>query len=314
MQKYIAKRLFQMVIMVLGITFIVFGSLYLAPGDPAQILAGESATLTDIENLRESLGLNDPFFVQYGRYLKGLLHGDLGTSLQSRQPILDEIRIRFPNTVNLTIGSMIVAIVVGVPLGIISAIKRNSFLDYIATTTALFGVSIPNFWLGIMLILIFAVKLGWFPTGGMTHWFYTPTGLKQIILPSIALGGRIAAIFMRLSRSAMLEVMQSDYIRTARAKGVKEKAVIWIHAFKNALTPLITVFGTNFGALLGGAMISEQVFAINGLGRYMINAIYVRNYPAVQSAVLVFAVSFILVTLIVDIIYVIIDPRISYES
>ncbi|HCX04708.1 MAG TPA: peptide ABC transporter permease [Clostridiales bacterium] len=314
MQKYIAKRLFQMVIMVLGITFIVFGSLYLAPGDPAQILAGESATLTDIENLRESLGLNDPFFVQYGRYLKGLLHGDLGTSLQSRQPILDEIKIRFPNTVNLTIGSMIVAIVVGVPLGIISAIKRNSFLDYIATTTALFGVSIPNFWLGIMLILVFAVKLGWFPTGGMTHWFYTPTGLKQIILPSIALGGRIAAIFMRLSRSAMLEVMQSDYIRTARAKGVKEKAVIWIHAFKNALTPLITVFGTNFGALLGGAMISEQVFAINGLGRYMINAIYVRNYPAVQSAVLVFAVSFILVTLIVDIIYVIIDPRISYES
>jgi peptide/nickel transport system permease protein len=148
----------------------------------------------------------------------------------------------------------------------------------------------------------------------MTHWFYTPTGLKQIILPSIALGGRIAAIFMRLSRSAMLEVMQSDYIRTARAKGVKERAVIWIHAFKNALTPLITVFGTNFGALLGGAMISEQVFAINGLGRYMINAIYVRNYPAVQSAVLVFAVSFILVTLIVDIIYVIIDPRISYES
>jgi peptide/nickel transport system permease protein len=314
MQKYIAKRLFQMVIMVLGITFIVFGSLYLAPGDPAQILAGESATLTDIENLRESLGLNDPFFVQYGRYLKGLLHGDLGTSLQSRQPILDEIKIRFPNTVNLTIGSMIVAIVVGVPLGIISAIKRNSFLDYIATTTALFGVSIPNFWLGIMLILIFAVKLGWFPTGGMTHWFYTPTGIEQIILPSIALGGRIAAIFMRLSRSAMLEVMQSDYIRTARAKGVKEKAVIWIHAFKNALTPLITVFGTNFGALLGGAMISEQVFAINGLGRYMINAIYVRNYPAVQSAVLVFAVSFILVTLIVDIIYVIIDPRISYES
>jgi peptide/nickel transport system permease protein len=314
MQKYIAKRLFQMVIMVLGITFIVFGSLYLAPGDPAQILAGESATLTDIENLRESLGLNDPFFVQYGRYLKGLLHGDLGTSLQSRQPILDEIKIRFPNTVNLTIGSMIVAIVVGVPLGIISAIKRNSFLDYIATTTALFGVSIPNFWLGIMLILVFAVKLGWFPTGGMTHWFYTPTGLKQIILPSIALGGRIAAIFMRLSRSAMLEVMQSDYIRTARAKGVKERAVIWIHAFKNALTPLITVFGTNFGALLGGAMISEQVFAINGLGRYMINAIYVRNYPAVQSAVLVFAVSFILVTLIVDIIYVIIDPRISYES
>ncbi len=314
MQKYIAKRLFQMIIMVIGITFIVFGSLYLAPGDPAQIIAGQSATLTDIENVRESLGLNDPFFVQYGRYLKGLFHGDLGTSLQSRQPILDEIKIRFPNTVNLTIGSMIVAVVIGVPLGIISAIKRNSILDYMATTTALFGVSIPNFWLGIMLILVFSVKLGWFPTGGMTHWFYTPIGIKQIILPSIALGGRIAAIFMRLSRSAMLEVMQSDYIRTARAKGVKEKAVIWVHAFKNALTPLITVFGTTFGALLGGAMISEQVFAINGLGRYMINAIYVRDYPAVQSAVLVFAVAFITITLLVDIIYVLIDPRISYES
>ena len=314
MQKYIAKRLFQMVIMVLGITFIVFGSLYLAPGDPAEILAGESATMTDIENVREYLGLNDPFLVQYGRYVEGLLHGDLGTSLQSRQPILDEIKIRFPNTVNLTIGSMIVAVLIGVPLGIVSAIKRNSILDYMATTTALFGVSIPNFWLGIMLILIFSVKLGWFPTGGMTHWFYTPVGIKQIILPSIALGGRIAAIFMRLSRSAMLEVMQSDYIRTARAKGVKESIVIWIHAFKNALTPLITVFGTTFGALLGGAMISEHVFAINGLGRYMINAIYVRDYPAVQSSVLVFAVAFILITLLVDIIYVIIDPRISYEG
>jgi peptide/nickel transport system permease protein len=303
-----------MILMVIGITFIVFGSLYLAPGDPAEIIAGESATESDIENVRESLGLNDSFYVQYGRYLNGLLHGDMGTSLQSRQPILDEIMIRFPNTVNLTIGSMLVAVLIGVPLGIISAIKRNTPLDYLATTTALFGVSIPNFWLGIMLILVFSVNLGWLPTGGMTHWFYTPIGFKQIILPSIALGGRIAAIFMRLSRSAMLEVMQSDYIRTARAKGVQEMAVIWIHAFKNALTPLITVFGTNFGALLGGAMITEQVFAINGLGRYMINAIYVRNYPAVQSSVLVFAVSFILITLIVDIIYVLIDPRINYES
>lgn len=314
MQKYIIKRLFQMIIMVIGITFLVFSSLYFAPGDPAQIIAGESATQADIENVREALGLDQPFFVQYGKYLDGLIHGDLGTSLQSRQPILNEMKVRIPNTVNLAIGSMIVAILIGIPLGIISAIKRNSILDYLATTTALMGISIPNFWLGIMLILTFAVKLRWFPTGGMTHWFYTPTGFLQIILPSIALGGRSAAVFMRLSRSAMLEVLQSDYIRTARAKGVTEVIVIWVHAFKNTLTPLVTVFGTTFGALLGGAMITEQVFAINGLGRYMINAIYVRNYPVVQSSVLVFATSFIVITLLVDIIYVLIDPRISYES
>ncbi|WP_461207673.1 ABC transporter permease [Clostridium sp. DL1XJH146] len=314
MQKYIVKRLFQMVIMLIGITFLVFSSLYFAPGDPAQLIAGESATESDIENVRQSLGLNEPFLVQYGKYVDGLVHGDLGTSLQSRQPILEEIKVRFPNTVNLAIGSMIVAIVIGIPLGIISAIKRNSILDYLATTTALLGISIPNFWLGIMLIMVFSVKLGWFPTGGMTHWFYTPTGFKQIILPAIALGVRSAAVFMRLSRSAMLEVLQSDYIRTARAKGVREGIVIWVHAFKNALTPLVTVFGTTFGALLGGAMITEQVFAINGLGRYMINAIYVRNYTVVQSSVLVFAASFILITLLVDIVYVLIDPRINYKS
>lgn len=314
MQKFIVKRLAQMIIMLIGITFLVFSSLFFAPGDPAQLLAGISATQQDIENVRTSLGLDDPFLVQYGRYLNGLLHGNLGTSLQSRQPILGEIMVRIPNTINLAIGSMIIAVGIGIPLGIISAIKRNTILDYLATTTALFGISIPNFWLGIMLILTFSVKLRWFPTGGMTHWFFTPTGFSQIILPAIALGGRSAAVFMRLSRSAMLEVLQSDYVRTARAKGVKESIVIWVHAFKNALTPLVTVFGTTFGALLGGAMITEQVFAINGLGRYMINAIYVRNYPVVQSSVLVFAASFIIITLLVDIIYVLIDPRISYES
>lgn len=313
MRKYVTKRILLMFLLLLGMPFLVFASLYIAPGDPAELVAGANATPEDIVRVRAYLGLDQPFLVQYGVYLKNLLTGNLGTSLTTRQPILQEIIVRLPHTLNLACSSMIVAILIGIPAGIIAAIKKDTIIDNLLTTTSLAGISIPNFWLGSMLILLFSVTLRWLPTGGMTEPFWTATGFKQAILPSIALGLSVAAGFTRIGRSAMLDVLQSDYIRTAKSKGIKGYKVILIHALRNALIPIITQFGTSFGGLLGGAIITEQVFVINGVGTYLINAINQRNYPVVQSTVLVIAAMFILVNLIVDLVYVLIDPRISYE-
>lgn len=313
MGRYIAKRLGMMLVLLIGMTFIVFGSLHLASGDPAQMVAGASATEEDIAAVRTSLGLDQPFWVQYGRYLKRLVTLDLGMSYTTRQPISQEIAIRLPFTINLACASIILAIVIGIPLGVLTAIKRDTFVDNLLTITSLVGISIPNFWLGTMLMLVFSVRLGWFPSGGMTEFLWTPLGLRQVILPALALSTASIASFMRIGRSAMLEVLQSDYIRTARAKGLGKASVIFIHALKNAMIPLLTQFGTSFGALLGGAIVTEQVFVINGVGTYLVNAINTRNYPVVQSTVLVIAALFILVNLAVDLTYCVVDPRIKYE-
>ena len=313
MRKYVTKRILLMFLLLLGMSFLVFASLYIAPGDPAELVAGANATPEDVIRVRAYLGLDQPFLVQYGVYLKNLLTGNLGTSLTTRQPILQEIIVRLPHTLNLACSSMIVALVIGIPTGIIAAIKKDTFIDNLLTTTSLAGISIPNFWLGSMLILLFSVTLRWLPTGGMNEPFWTAVGFKQAILPSISLGLAVAAGFTRIGRSAMLDVLQSDYIRTAKSKGIKGYKVILIHALRNAMIPIITQFGTSFGGLLGGAIITEQVFVINGVGTYLINAINQRNYPVVQSTVLVIAAMFIIVNLIVDLVYVLIDPRISYE-
>ena len=313
MRKYVTKRILLMFLLLLGMSFLVFASLYIAPGDPAELVAGANATPEDIIRVRAYLGLDQPFLGQYGVYLKNLLTGNLGTSLTTRQPILQEIIVRLPHTLNLACSSMIVALVIGIPTGIIAAIKKDTFIDNLLTTTSLAGISIPNFWLGSMLILLFSVTLRWLPTGGMNEPFWTAVGFKQAILPSISLGLAVAAGFTRIGRSAMLDVLQSDYIRTAKSKGIKGYKVILIHALRNAMIPIITQFGTSFGGLLGGAIITEQVFVINGVGTYLINAINQRNYPVVQSTVLVIAAMFIIVNLIVDLVYVLIDPRISYE-
>lgn len=313
MGRYIAKRLGMMLVLLIGMTFIVFGSLHLVSGDPAQMVAGASATEEDIAAVRTSLGLDQPFWVQYGRYLKRLVTLDLGMSYTTRQPISQEIGIRLPFTINLACAAIILAIVIGIPLGVLTAIKRDTFVDNLLTITSLVGISIPNFWLGTMLMLVFSVRLGWFPSGGMTEFFWTPLGLRQVILPALALSTASIASFMRIGRSAMLEVLQSDYIRTARAKGLGKASVIFIHALKNAMIPLLTQFGTSFGALLGGAIVTEQVFVINGVGTYLVNAINTRNYPVVQSTVLVIAALFILVNLAVDLTYCVVDPRIKYE-
>jgi peptide/nickel transport system permease protein len=309
----IVRRFVQLILLLIGISFLVFASMYIAPGDPAAIIAGPTASKADIDAIREDLGLNDPFLVQYGRYISGVLHGDLGYSYQTKQPVWEAIMTRFPNTLNLAIASMIVAVVIGVTAGIISAIRQNSWFDFSSTVFALAGISIPNFWLGTVLILIFAVNLQILPVGGLDHPFYTIEGTKQLILPAITLGTGAAAMIARMSRSSMLEVIRADFIRTARAKGVKERAVIWVHALRNAMIPVITVIGLNFGFLLGGTIITEQVFAINGVGRLMVQAIAARDFPMVQGSVLLVATLFVLVNLIVDIIYVFIDPRISYD-
>ena len=313
MRRYIIKRILLMLLLLLGMSFIVFASLYIAHGDPAAMVAGPSATTEDIEAVRVSLGLDRPFLVQYLIYLRNLLTLDLGTSYTSRQPILDEILVRLPNTLNLACASMILAVLVGIPCGIITALKKDKLTDNVLTTFSLVGISIPNFLLGTVLMYIFAVRLELLPTGGMTHYFWTPIGFQQAILPAIALSTGTIASFTRIGRSAMLDVLQSDYIRTAKSKGLKQKTIIGIHALRNALIPLVTQFGTSFGGLLGGAIITEQVFVINGVGTYLISAINNRNYPVVQSTVLVIATLFILINLVVDILYCVIDPRISYE-
>ena len=313
MRRYVIKRILLMFLLLLGMSFIIFASLYIAPGDPETMVAGASATEEDIARVRVSLGLDKPFLVQYFTYLKNLLSLDLGTSYISRQPILDEIAVRLPNTLNLACASMLLSVLVGIPTGIITALKKDTLVDNVLTTGSLMGISIPNFWLGTMLIYVFSVVLKVLPTGGMTHFFWTPTGLGQVILPAVALSTSTVASFTRIGRSAMLDVLQSDYIRTAKSKGLRRGTVILGHALRNALIPLVTQFGTSFGGLLGGAIITEQVFVINGIGTYLINAITTRNYPVVQSTVLVIATMFIVINLLVDLLYCVIDPRISYE-
>ncbi|MBM7706454.1 nickel ABC transporter permease [Chryseomicrobium aureum] len=309
----IVRRVGELLLLLLGISFLVFGSMYIAPGDPASMIGGPTATEADLENIRENLGLNDPFLVQYGRYLGNAVQGDFGYSYQTKQSVADAIAVRFPNTLKLAIASMVVAVVIGLVAGLISALRHNSWLDFTSTTFALAGISIPNFWLGALLILVFAVNLQWLPVGGLSEPFYTAEGFKQLILPAITLGTGSAAMIARMTRSSMLEVVRADYVRTARAKGVKETKVIWVHTLKNAMIPVITVIGLNFGFLLGGTIITEKVFAINGVGRLMIDAIAMRDFPLVQGSVLLVATLFVVVNLIVDIVYTYVDPRIKYE-
>ncbi|GGH84122.1 nickel ABC transporter permease [Pullulanibacillus pueri] len=313
MSALIIRRFIQMIFLLIGISFIVFISMHLAPGDPASIIGGPTATKADILGIRQRLGLDQPILVQYWNYLVGLLHGDFGVSFQTQRSVAAELFTRLPNTINLAIASVIVSVIIGIPAGIISALKQNSWLDVFSTTLSLGGISIPNFWLGAMLILVFAVHFQWLPVGGLDAPFWTLQGFKEMILPAITLGTGSAAMIARMGRSSMLEIIHSDFVRTARAKGVKERVVIWVHCLRNAMIPVITVIGLNFGFLLGGTIITEQVFAINGIGRLMIESIGSRDFPMVQGAVLLVAAIFVFVNLVVDIVYALIDPRINYD-
>jgi len=295
-----------MIPVILGISLIIFTVVRVIPGDPAYILAGPHATQEQMDQIRAQLGLDKHAVTQYFIFLKHLFQGDLGTSTRTGLPVIREIMTRFPNTLVLALASILLATVFGVTIGIIAGVKQNSKFDYLSMLVALLGLSMPVFWLGLMLMLLFSIQLGWFPAVGADS-------LKHIVLPAITLGANSTAIIARMTRSSMLEVIRLDYIRTARAKGLAEKVVISRHALKNALIPVVTVIGLQTGTLLGGAVLTEIVFAWPGIGRLLVEAILSRDYPVVQGVVLLIATVFIFVNLIVDILYSYLDPRIRYH-
>lgn len=306
MHKYILKRLLLLVPVLLGVSFLVFTIMSFTPGDPAQLILGESAPEAAVAALREQMGLNDNFFMQYARFVGKAITGDFGRSYTSGREVFGEIFARFPNTLILAVVGVIIAVLIGIPVGIISATRQYSFLDSASMILALLGVSMPNFWLGLMLVLTFSVGLGVLPSGGFN-------GLSSIILPAITLGTGAAAIITRMTRSSMLEVIRQDYIRTARAKGLGEKKVVNKHALKNALIPVITVVGLQFGYLLGGAVLTETVYSWPGVGRLMVEAIRQKDTPTVLAAVVFLAAAFSVVNLLVDILYGYVDPRIKSQ-
>ncbi|GLC88171.1 nickel ABC transporter permease [Lysinibacillus piscis] len=304
MTLFILKRLAQIIPVTLGVTLVVFLIMQMIPGDPAIILAGEGASTETVEELRENLGLNKPLYVQYGEYVNDLLHGDMGHSLKNKQPVLEEIATRLPITIELAFYSILITIVLGLIAGIISAIRPYSIIDASFMVVALLGISLPSFWLGILLMYVFSVQLQWLPVAG---W----DSAKHIILPAITLGAGGAAIVARMTRSSMLDVVNQDYIRTAKAKGLKGYVIIAKHALRNALIPVITVVGLQFGSLLGGTVLVESVFAVNGLGRMIVDAIRTRDIPVVQGGVLVASLIFVVINLAVDIMYRLFNKRID---
>lgn len=305
MLRYIFKRILMMIPVLLGVLFLVFTMNEISPGDPAAMIAGDAASVEVVEQIREDLGLNKPLPVRFFNYTKNLvLHGDLGTSYKTKRPVLDEVMDRLPTTILLSLTSAAFAVLLSIPIGIISAIKQNTWIDNLLMVLALIGVAMPAFWQGLMTIILFSVKLGWFPSYGFTtpaHWF----------MPVLTIGTGAMASLVRITRSSMLEVIRQDYIRTARAKGQTERKVIISHALRNSMIPIITAIAIQLGSMLGGAIVTETVFAIPGIGMLMIQSIKARDYPTIQGAVVVIAVMFSLLNLVVDIIYTFVDPRLK---
>jgi peptide/nickel transport system permease protein len=306
MLKYIIRRLLLLIPVLLAVVFVVQLLLTITPGDPAQMILGVNATEEKVEELRNEMGLNDPLLVQYGRYIWNLLHGDFGTSIVTKRQILDEITMRFPYTLILVTLSLAIALVLGVPVGVYAATHQNSWKDNIAMFLALFCVSMPAFWFSLILIRELAVKRRVFPLSGISGW-------TSWILPCVALAVGFTAVIARQTRSNMLEVIRQDYITTARAKGLPERKVKFSHALNNALTPIIMVVGSMFGVMLGGALISEVIFSIPGLGQYTMSALTNRDYPVIKSSVLILSFMFSIVILLVDIIFALVDPRIRSQ-
>ena len=334
MLHYIGRRLLQLIPVLLGMTFIVFLIIRAIPGDPAQVILGQQASEEAIKALRTTLGLDNPWYIQYFDYLKGLITGDLGQSLRTRTPVTDEIWPYLAATIELSVFAIIIAVIIGINAGIISAWFQNSWFDYLAMIIALIGVSMPIFWLGLMNQWIFSIELGILPTTGrenvrdpvevITNFYVIDTiitgqfdqlstVLKHLVLPGTALATIPMAIIARMTRSSMLEVMRSDYVRTARAKGLKMFWVVYKHALKNAISPVLTIIGLKMGLLLGGAILTETIFGWPGIGRYIYEAIGFRDYPVIQSGILIVAFIFVMINLFVDLVYSLVDPRIKYD-
>lgn len=306
MLKYTIRRLLQTIPLLIAISFAAFIMMHLVPGDPVRNMMGIEASKEAVEAERERLGLNDPLLVQYGRFLGGVLQGDLGTSIFTKQSVTDEILKKYPATIKLALGGTIFASVVGILAGIVSAVKRNKLTDNVIMVLSLISVSTPSFFLALVLMLFFSLQLGWLPSMGLR----TPL---HYVLPIITLGMQSVGTIARTTRSSMLEVLGQDYIRTSRSRGIPERVIIYSHAFKNAIIPVLTIVGLRFGGLLAGSMLVETVFSIPGIGRYLVDAVLERDYPVVQSTVLVLACTFVLVNLVVDLLYAVADPKIRYE-
>jgi peptide/nickel transport system permease protein len=312
MWAYLGRRLAVSAVTLLIVTMLVFGLQLLLPGDPALVLADESRDPAVIEEIRERYNLNEPIPVQYALWLGRLLQGDFGVSLRTSIPVSDMIAQKLPVTVQLAFWSMVVALLIGIPAGVVSALKRGTALDHAANAVALSGLSIPNFWLGIMLILLFAVNLGWLPPGGYVSPAEDPLGnLERMLMPAFVLGTGIAAVFMRHTRSAMIGVMRADYVRTARAKGLFERTVVVKHGLRNALVPVVTLGALEFGTLLSGAVLTESVFNIPGFGRLVVEAVFTRDYAVVQGVVVFSAAFVILLNVVADLLYFVLNPRLK---
>ncbi|HTY80713.1 MAG TPA: ABC transporter permease [Candidatus Bathyarchaeia archaeon] len=313
MTRYILRRLLQTVPVLLGVSLLAFAIMHVVPGDPVRLIAGPDAPESVVMRVRAELGLERPLYVQYWSFLSRALQGDLGRSLRSRSSVTGEIWSRFPATLELTTVSMAMAVLVGIPLGLVAAVRRSSWLDYLATGASLSSLSMPIFWVAIVSIWLFSLQLGWLPVSGRAGPFWEWEGFRHIVLPAATLATTSVAIISRLTRSGMLDVLGREYVTTARAKGVPPLHVVGKHALANALIPVVTVVGLQYGFLLGGAVVTETIFAWPGVGRLAMTAILQRDYPVVQGCVLLVAVVFVLVNLGVDILYGWLDPRIRYE-
>ncbi|MBW5470941.1 ABC transporter permease subunit [Brevibacillus formosus] len=307
MKQYIVKRLLSGIVVLFGLSVFTFLLIHLIPGDPVRIMLGQRATVEQIESLRKELGLNKPLVVQYLDYASGVLKGDLGTSLKTGRPVSTEIADRFPATAKMALASLVVAVVIGIGLGVLAAKYKDTPIDGAIMTFSTFGMSIPGFWLGLLVILVFSVHLGWFPIAG-------GTGLKDMVLPAFTLGTLLATALSRLTRAGMVEVLSNDYIRTARAKGMNERIVLLRHAFRNVMIPIVAVIGLELAGLLGGAVIVEQVFGWPGVGTLAIQAISSRDFPMIQGTTLFIGAVYVLVVILIDVLYALLDPRIDYTA
>ncbi|MEN3931369.1 glutathione ABC transporter permease GsiC [Microvirga sp. W0021] len=306
MLQYLIKRIIGIIPVLLVISVVVFGFVRLLPGDPARIAAGPDAAPSDVELVRQDLGLDQPVISQYFRFMAGAFQGDFGRSIRTKRPVSEEIGSRFMPTLWLTVFAMAWSTVIGLLIGVVSAVRRNKWPDYLGMTVAVSGISMPAFWVGLMLMSFFSVRLGWLPTSGYGTW-------QHYIMPSFTLGLGVAAVMARFTRSAFIEIFREDYIRTARAKGVPSQGIIWKHTLRNALIPVITMLGLQFGFLLGGSIVVESVFSWPGIGRYLIDSVSYRDYPAIQALILMLSLEFILINLIVDVLYAVANPEIRYK-
>jgi glutathione transport system permease protein len=306
MLQYLIRRLLGIVPVMLVIAVLVFSFVHMLPGDPARLVAGPDATADDVALVRADLGLDKPLHEQFLTFLGNIVQGELGTSLKTRRPVAEEIGERLMPTVWLSVVSMVWAVIAGLLIGVLSAVKRGRWQDYGGMVLAVSGISFPSFWLGLLMIGVFSVDLGWLPTGGYGTW-------QHFVMPSIALGLTVAAVMARFTRSAFIEIFREDYVRTARAKGVFERSVVWKHTLRNALIPVITMVGLQFGFLLGGSIVVETVFTWPGLGRLLVDSVSYRDYPVIQAEILLFSIEFILINLAVDVLYAFANPEIRYR-